>query len=364
VANAKDCIQVLGGIGFTWEHDAHLYLRRALALRQLLGGSPGWCVRAAELAAAGSRRHVTAARAEEQAGPYLGIGAWAGPAITAYGTAEQQERFTGPTMRAEITWCQLFSEPEAGSDLASLRTRAERTDGGWLLTGQKVWTSLARQADWAICLARTNPDVPKHEGLTFFLVNMRAAGIDIRPLREITGRAFFNEVFLDDVFVPDDCVLGVPGDGWPIAMATLATERTAMGGGPALDEVTERLLAAGGAVNPLYSERTGVHVSSALAVALVESRAVHPAIRKLIGTGHRQAVAETALELLGPAGAADAGPAQDVIYEFLLTRCLSIAGGTTQILLNQVAERALGLPRERRGLGGTKGSSPRESTVR
>ena len=332
---------MLGGIGFTWDHDAHLYLRRALALRQLLGGASRWRIRAAQLAAAGARRHLRpAARPEESR--YPGIGAWAGPAIAAHGTQDQQDRFLGPTERAEITWCQLFSEPEAGSDLASLRTRAVRDDSGrWRLTGQKVWTSLAREADWAICLARTDPDVPKHRGITFFLVDMRAPGIDIRPLREITGRAVFNEVFLDDVVVPGDCVLGAPGDGWRIAMSTLATERVAMGGGPALDEAVQRLLAAGAAVNSVFAERTGVHVSSTLAVALLDLRGAHPAIRKLIGTEHRQAMAETALELLGPSGAAQT----EASYEFLLTRCLSIAGGTTQILLNQVAERALGLPR-------------------
>jgi len=335
VDNAKDCIQVLGGIGFTWEHDAHLYLRRALALRQLLGGSPGWRTRAAQLAAAANSRPVPAT----QPAPAATINAWAGPAIARFGTEAQQERFLGPTQRAEITWCQLFSEPEAGSDLASLRTRAERADGGWLLTGQKVWTSLARQADWAIGLARTDPDVPKHQGLTFFLVDMHAPGIDIRPLREITGRTMFNEVFLDDVFVSDDCVLGVPGDGWRVAMSTLATERVAMGSGQ--DEAVQKLLAAGGAVKSGYAERTGVHVATGQAVALLEQRGAHPAIRKLIGTAHRQAVAETTLELLGPAGAAEG----EASYEFLLTRCLSIAGGTTQILLNQVAERVLGLPR-------------------
>jgi 3-oxochol-4-en-24-oyl-CoA dehydrogenase len=347
VANAKDCIQVLGGIGFTWEHPAHLYLRRALALRQLLGGSAPWRIRAAELAGAGARRHVGPGLPDTEASPYPGIGAWAGPAIAAHGTEQQRDRFLGPTRRAEITWCQLFSEPEAGSDLASLRTRAEpvkgdgEVGGGWRLTGQKVWTSLARQADWAICLARTDPAVPKHHGITFFLVDMRAPGLDIRPLREITGRAVFNEVFLDDVFVPDGCVLGEPGDGWRIAMSTLAAERTAIGGGPAPDEAVERLLAAGAAASPLFAERTGVHVAGALAVALLGVRATHPAIRKLIGTEHRQAVAETALERQGPAGAA----AGEASYEFLLTRCLSIAGGTTQILLNQVAERVLGLPR-------------------
>ena len=338
VDNAKDCIQVLGGIGFTWEHDAHLYLRRALALRQLLGGSRPWRTRLARLAAGGARRTITTAAAPEKS-PYPGIGAWAGPAIEKYGSQAQQDRFLGPTRRGEITWCQLFSEPEAGSDLASLRTRAERADSGWRLTGQKVWTSLARQADWAICLARTDPDVPKHEGISYFLVDMHAPGVEIRPLREITGRTMFNEVFLDDVFVPDGCVLGAPGGGWRIARSTLATERVAIGSGQ--DEAVDTLLAAGGAAHPDYAERTGLHVATGLSVARLGERGAHPAIRKLIGTGHRQAVAETVLELLGPAGAAQT----EAGYEFLLTRCLSIAGGTTQILLTQVAERVLGLPR-------------------
>ncbi len=331
VDNAKDCIQVLGGIGFTWEHDAHLYLRRALALRQLLG--PGWRERLALLAAAGARRTIETAPRPEQS-PYPGIGAWAGPAIEKYGSQAQRDRFLGPTRRAEITWCQLFSEPEAGSDLASLRTRArpaEKGDGevggGWLLSGQKVWTSLARQADWAICLARTDPAL-KHHGITYFLVDMHAPGIDIRPLREITGRTMFNEVFLDDVFVPDDCVLGAPGEGWRVAMSTLATERVAIGAGPA-QTFTEP------------TERAGYHLACGHAVALLGERGAHPAIRKLLGTAHRQAAAETALDLLGPDGAAETEASQ----EFLLTRCLSIAGGTTQILLTQVAERVLGLPR-------------------
>jgi alkylation response protein AidB-like acyl-CoA dehydrogenase len=323
VDNAKDCIQVLGGIGFTWEHDAHLYLRRALALRQLLGGSRPWRER---LAAIGPRRQAQA-QAEPES-PYPGIGAWAGPAIEKYGSQAQQQRFLGPTRRAEITWCQLFSEPEAGSDLASLRTRAERTGTGWLLTGQKVWTSLARQGDWAICLARTDPDAPRHQGISYFLVDMHAPGIDVRPLREITGRTMFNEVFLDDVFVPDDCLLGAPGEGWRIAMSTLSAERVAIGSGPAQ-------------TSPEFTERAGYHVACGHAVALLGERGAHPAIRKLLGTAHRQEAAESALEHLGPDGAAETEASQ----EFLLTRCLSIAGGTTQILLTQVAERVLGLPR-------------------
>jgi alkylation response protein AidB-like acyl-CoA dehydrogenase len=283
VENAKDCIQVLGGIGFTWEHDAHLYLRRALTLRQLLPALDR------------PPRDVPATSTAS-------IRSWALAAVTGHGTQEQRDRFTDP----EITWCQLFSEPEAGSDLAGLRTRAIEVDGGWRLTGQKVWTSLAREADWAICLARTDPAAPKHKGLSFFLVDMRSDGIDIRPLREITGRAVFNEVFLDDVFVADHCLVGAPGDGWRVAMTTLGTEREALGGDDQLAK-----------------------------------RGAHPAVRKLLGVQQRQAAAEQALAALGPAGAA----ATEESEEFLLTRCLSIAGGTTQILLNQVAERILGLPR-------------------
>jgi 3-oxochol-4-en-24-oyl-CoA dehydrogenase len=295
VENAKDCIQVLGGIGFTWEHDAHLYLRRALALRALLD----WHGKAPE------------SEPESIAGPGndIGIGAWAIPAIQQHGTEQQQARFIEPTLNREIIWCQLFSEPEAGSDLAGLRTRAVKTDGGWRLTGQKVWTSLARQSDWAICLARTDLDVPKHHGLSYFLINMHSPGIEIRPLREITGRSVFNEVFLDDVFVADDCLVGAPGDGWKVAMSTLATERETIGGGD-----------------------------------LLAQRGVHPAVRKLLGVERRQSDAEDALKALGPAGAIE-GPEST---EFLLTRCLSIAGGTTQILLNQVAERVLNLPKDAR----------------
>src|SRR5262249_5227226 len=158
---------------------------------------------------------------------------------------------------------------EAGSDLASLRTRAVRADGGWLLTGQKVWTSLASEADWAICLARTDEGPgkdrrPKHQGITFFLVRMDDPGIEVRPLREITGRAMFHEVFLDDVFVPDDCVVGDPGDGWRVARTTLATERVAMARGAGLGEDARQLLAAAtardSALDPVVTDQIGARV--------------------------------------------------------------------------------------------------------
>jgi 3-oxochol-4-en-24-oyl-CoA dehydrogenase len=399
VETAKDCVQVLGGIGFTWEHDAHLYLRRALSLRALLGGTALWRRRVAALALSGERRQVRSmssadsetqalvreiatltgqdqrkrlaeagllmpewpkpygldASAEQQlkiadelrrAGvsrPDLVIGAWAAPTILRYGTPVQQDRFVWPTLRGEISWCQLFSEPEAGSDLASLRTRAVRAAGGWQLTGQKVWTSRAAEADWAICLARTDADVPKHKGITYFLVDMRSTGIDIRPLREITGDAMFNEVFLDDVFVPDSCVVGELGDGWRLARTTLANERVAMGGGSSFGAEVEGLLKLA-AERGAEHERLGALVAEGLVVSLMDHLAADPSVRKLVGVRHRQEVAEAALEFYGPE-AALADVAGEAIHDFLLTRCLSIAGGTSQILLTLAAERVLGLPR-------------------
>ncbi len=190
---------------------------------------------------------------------------------------------------------------------------------------------------------------------------MDSPGIDIRPLREMTGRQMFNQVFLDQVFVPDDCVVGAPGDGWRVARTTLASERVAMGAGSSVGEAVEQLLElakrTGAAGDPVTRQRLGALVADGMAVSLLDLQAVLAqlrgadpgplaAVRKLAGVGHRQAVAEAALELTGPAGAADDGGGAAILQEFLLTRCLSIAGGTTQILLSLVAERLLGLPRE------------------
>ncbi|OLF18935.1 acyl-CoA dehydrogenase [Actinophytocola xanthii] len=426
VANAKDCVQVLGGIGFTWEHDAHLYLRRALAARQLAGGSARWRRRVAELALAGERRRIWGdgvpgqADPEEEAvrrdarvfasglrglseperrvrladsgylmphwpmpygldaspraqlvideelsragvrRPDLVIGAWAVPTILRHGTLEQRERFVLPTLRGDLRWCQLFSEPEAGSDLAALRTRATPVDGGWRLDGQKVWTSEATRADWGICLARTDPSAPKHAGITYFLVDMRSPGITLRPLREITGESRFNEVFLDGVFVPEDCVVGRVNGGWRLARATLADERVALGAGSSLGDGVERLLelAAARELTEGDRERLGTLVAQGLSVSLVDLRETlrrlggrdpgpGSSVRKLVGVRQRQDVAEAEVELLGPAGAALDDGAETYLHELLLTRCLSIAGGTTQVLLNLVAERILGLPREK-----------------
>jgi alkylation response protein AidB-like acyl-CoA dehydrogenase len=423
---AKDCIQVLGGIGFTWEHDAHLYLKRAVSLRQLLGGPSSFRRAVAMAATNGVRRRlavdlppeaeplrdevrafataVASAPKEERrrrladagyvmahwpapwgrdAGaveqlvieeelraahvrlPNLAVGAWAGATIAAHGTPEQQERWAGPTLRGEIAWCQLFSEPDAGSDLAALRTTGTRTDGGWLLNGQKVWTSLAKDADWGICLIRTNPSAPKHLGITYVIVDMRTPGIDIRPLRELTGLAMFNEVFLDDVFVPDDCVIGEVDAGWPLARTTLANERVAMGSGSSFGGGIEALLALvterfpGDALfdDPLVVDQLGAILAEAHTVALLGARSTQrsvtgagtgaeASVRKLLGVEHDQRTQELGLSLLAEEGATTSGAAAQWTFGFLANRCLTIAGGTSEIQRNVIAERLLGLPRD------------------
>jgi alkylation response protein AidB-like acyl-CoA dehydrogenase len=420
---AKDCIQNHGGIGFTWEHDAHMYLRRALVTRQLLGPSSRWRVRAAHLALDGARRTLTvdlppeaeAVREEvrsffavvkeldpqeqrtrlAEAGyvvpnwpkpwgrdadaleqliiseemrkarirlPSIAVGAWALPNLIVYGTAEQQERWIMPTLRGEMSWCQLFSEPGAGSDLAALSTRATRVEGGWMLNGQKVWTSMAREAQWGICLARSKPDAPKHDGISCFMVDMRAPGIEIRPLRELTGEAWFNEVFFNDVFVPDDCLVGREHDGWRAARTTLANERVFMGSGSSIGFGVEGLLQilrqTGTHDDAVALDEVGGLVCEAHALAVLGFRLTvkalagadpsgsEAAVRKLLGAEHDQRVQEVGLEMVGPAGAVPDDATRTWSHGFLFNRCLTIAGGTTDVQRNVIAERLLGLPRD------------------
>ncbi|WP_371615658.1 acyl-CoA dehydrogenase [Streptomyces sp. NBC_00454] len=418
---AKDCIQVLGGIGFTWEHDAHIYLRRALVARQLLGSGDGHRTRAVRLAAAGARRELRLelpARAEKHrakartviedargldpaaarrilaptgyAAPYLpppyglgagpveqlvvqqelkaagvkvadlGIATWVVPSLLAYGTPEQRERYLLPTLRGDVTWCQLFSEPGAGSDLASLRTRAERAasgDGSWIINGQKVWTSSAQSADYGILLARTDPDAPKHKGLGYFIVDMKTPGIDIRPLKEITGEALFNEVYFDDVPLPADALVGAADGGWKVARNTLGNERVHMADQMTFDTGLEALLARSGDLDGGYRVRIGALAAEAHALACIGLRTtlqqvsgLEPgagaSVRKLVQTPHQQRTAELTLELLGPAGAVSEAVGKRAVHGMLMSRCLTIAGGTTQVQLNVVAERILGLPRD------------------
>lgn len=413
-ANVKDCIQVLGGIGCTWEHDAHLYLRRAHSIGRFLGGLEFWLRRVAALTQDGVRRRlsidlsevegqraeIAAAVAEvaalpaekrqvalAEAGlqaphwpvpygrgagpaeqllideemasagierPDLVIGWWAAPTILEHGTQEQIERFVPATLRGDFLWCQLFSEPGAGSDLASLRTKAVRGDGGWLLTGQKVWTSAAQKAAWGVCLARTDPDAPKHKGITYFLLDMKSPGIEIRPLREITGDSLFNEVFLDNVFVPDEMVVGTVNDGWRLARTTLANERIAMATGTALGNPMEELLRvlAGMELDAAQQDRLARLILLAQAGALLDQRiamlavggkdpGAQSSVRKLIGVRYRQELAEFAMDVSDGGGLVR----NRAVFDFLNTRCLTIAGGTEQILLTVAAERLLGLPR-------------------
>ncbi|MCX5197006.1 acyl-CoA dehydrogenase family protein [Streptomyces sp. NBC_00249] len=417
---AKDCVQILGGIGFTWEHDAHIHLRRALVARQLLGPGDGHRIRAVRLAAAGARRELRlelppaaeqyrpAARAAARdaagldpaaarrvlaptgyAAPYLpppygrgagpleqlvvqqelkeagvrladlGIATWILPSLLAYGTEAQREAYVLPTLRGDTTWCQLFSEPDAGSDLASLRTRAERLeDGSWKVNGQKVWTSSAQSADFGILLARTDPAAPKHKGLGYFVVDMRTTpGIDIRPLKEITGDALFNEVFLDEVILPADALVGAADGGWKVARNTLGNERVHMADQMTFDTGLEALIARSTDLDGSYRARVGALAAEAHALACIGLRTtlqqvsgLEPgagaSVRKLVQTPHQQRTAELALELLGPAGAVREGAGERAVHGMLMSRCLTIAGGTTQVQLNVVAERILGLPRD------------------
>jgi alkylation response protein AidB-like acyl-CoA dehydrogenase len=424
---AQDCIQVLGGTGYTWEHDAHLYLKRASAIRHLLPAPEVARRRMAEAVVAGDRRSLSVElppeaeplRAEvrrfvdelqtqdrsewrrrladagylaphwpqpwgRDASPveqlvidqelraarvrraHLAIAGWVLPTLIAHGSPEQQERFIGPSLRGEISWCQMFSEPGAGSDLASLSTRAERVEVGWSITGQKVWTSMAREADWAICLARTAAVPTKHQGIGCFLVDMATPGIDIRPLRELTGSAMFNEIFLTDVFVPDDCVVGSPTEGWVYARTTLANERVSMAEassfGPGVSALFELAESEGLLADPLVLDRLGGLVVDAHAIALLGLRTTlralgggerghgpggpEASVRKLAAVEHEQAVQEAGLALLGPEAALTDGRGGTWIAGFLGNRALSIAGGTSEIQRNVIAERLLGLPKD------------------
>ena len=419
----KSCIQVLGGIGYTWEHDAHLYMRRAQSLRILLGSTASWRRRVAHLTLGGARRVLSVdlpSEAEQiRAGiraelepaealdgaarksylaekgytaPHLPvpwgkaadavtqlvvaeelraaglephdmvIGNWVVPTLIAHGSADQIERFVPQSLRGDLVWCQLFSEPGAGSDLAGLSTRAVKVDGGWKLDGQKVWTSMARVADWGICLARTDMEAPKHKGLSYFLIDIRnTEGLDIRPLREITGEALFNEVFLDDVFVPDECLVGEPGDGWKLARTTLANERVSLShdstfgagcetlmalaehtpGGPDDDRLTVLGKVLGDATSGgLMGLRTALR-SLAGAQPGAES-----SVAKLLGVEHIQQVWEIAMDWAGPASLLDDGDRHSATHMFLNVQCMSIAGGTTNVQLNIIGERLLGLPRD------------------
>jgi alkylation response protein AidB-like acyl-CoA dehydrogenase len=288
----------------------------------------------------------------------IGIG-WAGPTILHAGSDAQKERYLFPLLAAEEIWCQLFSEPEAGSDLAALSTRAVPVDGGWRLEGQKVWTSYAQFARWGIALVRTDPDAPKHRGISYVVVDMEAEGIEIRPLVQITGEAEFNEVFFDGAFVPEDHLVGGLHQGWAVASTTLAHERgTAF---PFKEQVVHEVF-----LDELYAlaeERElldDVEVSDALAQSFVDrrilrlhnwatlsrlGRGIEPgpesSVTKLAWTDMTQHLSDAALAVVGE-GAPLAGPWS---RQWLWSKAASIAGGTSEVQRTIIGDRILGLPR-------------------
>jgi alkylation response protein AidB-like acyl-CoA dehydrogenase len=414
-------IQVHGGIGFTWEHHAHLYLRRAAAIAAVVDVEAAAVdvvdrTRAGETVTRGvdlppeaeplreeARAFVervrgldaTAQRAamietgyvaphwpkpwgrsagpveqlviEEEfaaAGvrkPAYGITGWVILTLIQHGTDDQVQRWVPRTLEQEWIWCQLFSEPDAGSDAAGVKTKATKVDGGWLVNGQKVWTSGAHVSRWGFATVRTNPDVPKHEGITVMVIDMEADGVEVRPLRMTTGQSEFNEVFFDDVFVADEEVIGPVDGGWTVARATLGNESVSIGGGdggmafpgagliPPLDGAPERVY--GGAA------RVGRYIAQQEAVSIVNLRSVH---RAVAGGGPSAEGAITKLALseigheaaallsgfAGPEGAFLDGPGAMSGMLVLLHRAMSIAGGTSEIKRNQIGERLLGLPRD------------------
>ena len=413
--------QVHGGISITWEHDAHLFMRRATTLLTLL--APGnaaadvvclaraGVVRAKaielppeagpirdtvrafaesikDLPAAEQRAklietgyvmphwpepHGRAAGAVEQlvieqefeaAGitrPNYGITGWNILTIIQYATPDQVQRWVKPALNQDVIWCQLFSEPDAGSDAAGIKTRATRVEGGWLVNGQKVWTSGAHVAGMGFATVRTNPDVPKHAGITTMVIDMHAEGVEVRPLRMTMGGSEFNEVFFNDVFVPDDDVVGPVDGGWTVARATLGNESVSIGGGqggmsmpgstliPPFDANPDRLT--GGA------SRIGRYIAQHQAMGLLNLRSANRAvaggepgpegaITKLVLSelGHETAAILT--ELNGPDAAFMDGAASMSNMLVLMHRAMSIAGGTSEIKRSQIGERILGLPRD------------------
>lgn len=421
----QDCIQVHGGIGFTWEHDTNVYYRRALMLAACFGRGSEYPQRVVDTATTAGMRPVdidldpsteklraqiraevaalkampreprTVAIAEggwvlpylpkpwgraaspvEQiiiaqeftAGrvkrPQIAIATWIVPSIVAFGTDNQKQRLLPPTFRGDIFWCQLFSEPGAGSDLASLATKATRVDGGW--PGQKIWTTGAQYSQWGALLARTDPSAPKHNGITYFLLDMKSEGVQVKPLRELTGKEFFNTVYLDDVFVPDELVLGEVNRGWEVSRNTLTAERVSIGGSdstflPTLGEFVDfvRDYRFEGQFDQVARHRAGQLIAEGHATKLLNLRSTlltlaggdpmaPAAISKLLSMRTGQGYAEFAVSSFGTdAVIGDTERLPGKWGEYLLaSRATTIYGGTSEVQLNIIAERLLGLPRD------------------
>ncbi len=311
-----------------------------------------------------------------EAGFFLAL---AGPTIATHGTVEQRRRYLRPMFTEQERWCQLFSEPGAGSDFAGLGCRAVRDGDEWVVNGQKVWNTLAHIGDWGMLVTRTHPELPKHKGMTYFLLDMHAPGVEVRPLRQITGEAEFNEVYLADVRIPDACRLGEPGDGWRVALTTLMNERTAIGGGarpgpgsgPIADAVAlwqeipadRRRPADRDRLVGLWNRSEVLRLTNlrAAAAATVANPGPEGSIGKLMSAELHQAVYTFCVELLGasamvgfdytfrrPQTLSTDGAIHGPRHAFLRTRANSIEGGTSEIMRNILGEQVLGLPGEPR----------------
>jgi alkylation response protein AidB-like acyl-CoA dehydrogenase len=287
----------------------------------------------------------------------LGL-AMGGPTVIAHGTEEQKQRFLPPILSADEIWCQGFSEPGSGSDLASLKTRAVRNGGEWVVTGQKVWTTYAHEAKWCMLVARTDPEAPKHRGLTYFLMDMEQEGVEVRPLVQITGEAEFNELFIDGARIPEENIVGGVGKGWPVAITTLMHERAGLAFALqvqvqiALRELQQLIRDAGLARDPVIRQRFAQVYVEAQVLRLNAYRGLTgvmtrgaPGPEGSLGKWHwaevNQALTELAMDVAGPGALI----ADGWTHRFLRARANSIEGGTTEILKNIVAERVLGLPR-------------------
>ncbi len=411
-------VQVHGGIGYTWEHDAHLFQRRAYTLQALVSPTAAAAEVASSRATGVDRQaarelppEAEAARAEirtlaaelaalptdEQrtrlvesgylqphwpapwgiaasagvqlvideefraAGvrrPGLGITGWVILTLVQHGSSEQVNRWVRPALTG-VVWCQLFSEPSAGSDAAAILTSAVRTGGGWVVNGQKVWTSDAQRSTWGLATVRTKSGGDKHAGITMMAIDMAAPGVEVRPLRQCTGDAHFNEVFFTDVFVPDADVVGEPGLGWSIARATLGNERVSIGGDNSFSGEDD-LLAAYAALGENKADvemRVGRHLAEALALRQANLRRAERAVTgaaagpegnvtKLVLAEHAQHARELIAEFSGTEAAFLDGPSRAPGLGKLATRAMTIAGGTSEITRNQIGERILGLPRD------------------
>ncbi len=414
-------IQVHGGIGFTWEHDAHLYLRRATALEALVDAEDA-AREVTDLVRGGVRRSRTidlppeaepmrdevrafarrvhgldaaaqrdamietgyvmphwpapwgrAAGAVEQlvieqefkaaaiTRPQYGITSWVILTLIQHATEDQVARWVMPALHQEVIWCQLFSEPDAGSDAAGVKTRGTRVEGGWLVNGQKVWTSGAHYAGFGLATIRTDLDVPKHQGITTMVIDLHAPGVEVRPLKMVTGQSEFNEVFFNDVFVPDDDVVGPVNGGWTVARATLGNESVSIGGGQGGMTRPAEMVIAPFDANPTRlsggAGRIGRHLARSEAMAVLNLRSAHRAVEgsgpgpegnvtKLVLSeiGHEAAAIMAAVR--GPETAYADGESAMTALMVLMHRGMSIAGGTSEIKRNQIGERILGLPRD------------------